>query len=725
MISSRQLSFIAILLSSAFAAMNSTYAGVKASQKDKTPLPSVLKADEVEGDQINNLITANGNVEVRRDNSVVYADKVIYDKNSRWIEAIGSIKIKNIEIGNVVATKAKIKDDFSNGTFSNSVMVMSDGSYLTSPQIDRESPEITVLKSSIYSICPNPEISADNSLAGKQRDLFSIKSQSTTIDRSTQRYKVKHGVVRLYNFPVFYTPFLNSAFPSKERESGLLPPSYVRNKFGFGINIPLYINLAPNRDLTITTYANPSRNLFIINNKFRHMTSYGEYEIVPEIANNNIIYSQDRTTVNRSDSPYRWNIKGKGQFDYTNNVGMDFVLNKVYDRDYLRDYNNNYIGYTMSKINADYIYRRNYFAAKAIEFQELENPVTEKAAPTVLPMLDYHVESKPTKNKYKFAFSSNVAAITRNDGLQYRRGTVIPEFNAPFNLNGNLFTFNTKLQTDIYSLENNYKGTTPTNNYNSSVFNYRPEASLNWSLPLVKRNKESSFIVEPMANFVMSDFKNGAGKLPNEDSNNAELTVNNLFINDRIAGYDRNEAGTRTSFGARTTYFNEYGEYGLTLGQSLKIKEKQQDVNIRGFNDNKKSNFVGLMSYKAPKNFSISYAFQLNESDYRNEVNEVLTNFSYNRFTFSANYLLLLRNSQNTTKKDQVSFNSGFKFTKNLSTTVLMNKDLVTGRILNRGLNINYEGCCTLFTFAMTQSNPSNLTKPSTSFTFNLSFKNL
>ena len=724
MIFPRRLSFIAIYLSSAFGAFDS-FASIAKPASNKQSLPSVLKADDVEGDQITNIMKATGNVELRRDNSVVYADQMVYDKNTGYIRAIGNIKIKNVEIGNVVASDAKMKDDFSNGVFSNSTMVMADGSYLVSPEIDRETPNVTVLQSAIYSICPNPEISADNSLAGKKRDMFSIKSRSTIIDRGQQFYKLSHGVVRLYDVPVFYTPYLKSAFPSKERQTGFLPPSYVRNKFGFGVQVPFYVNIAPNKDLTVTSYVNPMRNLYIIRNDFRHLTSYGSYKLSPEIANNDLIYANDTTTVSRSKSPYRWNLQGEGIFDFTTNTGFDFTLNDVYDRDYLRDYTNNFIGYTTSKANLDYIYKRDYYAVKAIKFQELENATTEKAAPAIFPMVDGHIESKPMANKSKFSLTSNITTITREDGLEYRRATATPEYNLPVNLNGNLFTFNARVQNDFYSLENNYKGTTPPNTYDSVQTNYKPEASLSWSLPLIKRTNHHSFMIEPMANIVTSSFEKNFTVLPNEDSNDSELTVNNLFIADRIAGFDRSEAGARTSFGAKTAFFNKYGEYGLTLGQSYRIKQQTQDVAIRGFNDNNKSNFVGLMSYKAAKYFNTSYAFQLNESNYQNEVNEVIASLDFERFSLSTNYLLLLQNSQNPIKKEQASISTMVKFTPRSSVTFATGKDMVTGRVLSRALTVKYDGCCTVFSIMATQNNQSNLTKPSTSISFSLSFKNL
>ncbi len=716
--------FAAIFLSSSFFT-STAYALSKPGAKKQPSLPSVLKADHVDSDQINNILDATGNVELRRDSSIVYADEIFYDKNSGWVRAIGNVKIKNIEVGNVLSSEAVIKDDFSKGTFSNSTLILSDGSYLTSPQIDRESPEVTVLQSSIFSICPNEEISENNTLAGKKRDMISIKSQRTTINRQQENFKIKHGVVRLYNIPFFYTPYLKGPLPSKGRESGFLHPSYTKTKFGVGFVTPYYWNIAPNKDLTITPRINPTRNLYIINNAFRHMTSYGSYETNFEVANNNVTDANDKTMVARTKSEYRWNLAGTGVFDFTKNTGLDFLVNDVYDRNYLRDYHNNYLGYTLSKTNLDYINGRSYHAVRMVKIQELEDPALEGASPLILPIVDSHIETKPLFFKEKFSLTSNATTISREDGLQYRRATMTPEVNVPFNLLGNLFNVNARVQTDAYSLENNFRNTAPTNNFNSTQGAYKPEVSLNWSLPLLKKSKTNTFMIEPMANIVSSYYNTSTLKLPNEDSNNSELTVSNLFLSDRIAGYDRNESGTRSSYGARSSFFNRFGEYGLTLGQSFQIKDKNQDMVIRGFNNNNKSNFVGLMSYKAVKYFYISYAFQLSESNYRNEVNEVNTVLDFERFALSSNYLFLRQNSQNPFAKEQLSITSKVRVTKKFMVDLTSSKDMIAGRVLSRAATLSYDGCCTVFSFSMTESNQSNLIKPTKSFNISLSFKNL
>ena len=717
--------FVTVFLS--LATLRNSYAFSKTKSDEPTSLPSVLKADTVEGDKLNNSLIANGNVEVTRGNSVIYADQIIYDKSQATFRAIGNVEIRNIEIGNVTSTKADIKEDFSSGAFSNSVLVLNDGSYLTSPIIERKTPQITNLKSSIYSICPNPKISKDNELAGKKRDMLSIKSSNVTIDRGNEVFKIRGGVVRFYNVPFFYTPFLQAPLPSNKKKSGFLYPSYSKNtRLGVGFNIPYYFNIAPNKELTVTSSIYPSTNQVLIKNDFHHIASYGEYRAILEAANNEVPQATNIINSAQSKKDYRWHLKGDGVFDFTKNIGLDFSIDNASDAGYLRDYHNDFRSYALSKLNVDYIKKRDYYAIKTMRIQEFEEISTDsKSDPLILPQIDTHTEIKPFFYKEKLSLTSNTTVISRESGAQYRRATFIPEVNLPINHNGNLFNIGAKAQGDFYSLENNFKYSQPTNDFDSTQTNYKPEFSVNWRLPLVKRSESHTITIEPMANFVSSSYKKTFQKLPNEDSNNNELTISNLFTSDRISGFDRNEAGERISYGAKSSLFNSHGEYALTLGQSLRKSDSSQDVVIRGFNENNRSNIVGMVSYKAIKHLYLAYSFHLNESNYRNEINEVIANLDYSRFTFSTNYTFLRQNKQNLEEREQINSVATFKINEKFSTKAAISRNLITGRNLNRSLGLYYNGCCTVFGFSVTESNPTNLITPQRSFNISLSFKNL
>jgi LPS-assembly protein len=721
---SRHLTFLLFFLLTLFFAKNSL-AVLPLKKITAQSAPAVLKADEVYGDKDSNKLFAEGNVEIAKGESVVYANQMVYEKDDKTVRAIGNVRIKNIEIGIVKASEASIKDDFSSGVFLNTKMFFIDGSYLISPQITRRNPLVTVLKNSIFSICPNPNISSDSDLAGKERDLISIKSRQTTIDREKQKMTSNEVLIRFYNVPFLYTPYISLPLPSNKKQSGFLNPSYAKStNLGLGIKIPYYFDIAPNIDLTTTPLIGVGNNQILIDNEFRHKTSFGDYKINFEIANNKIKNTNNSTVVSRTQNQYRWNFSGEGKFDLTKNVGLDFKTNLVSDRDYLRDYHFSYLNYTLSKVNLDYINGRDYHAAKLIKIQELENSSNQYFAPLVVPQIDSHIESKPKSLREKFALTSNVSVIARQEGLQYRRATTIPEFNIPLNLQGNLFNFNSKLQTDFYSLENNFKSTSATNNYEQFASNYKPEASLSWRLPLIKKTKFNTLLVEPMANLVVSSYKKNFNALPNQDSNNSELSVSNLFVADRISGFDRNESGKRFNYGVKTSMFNKYGEFGLTIGQGYK-KGKEQDVLIQGFNNNNKSNLVGQAIYKAAKYFSATYSFQLNESNYRNDVNQLSSSLNFNRVQFSSDFLLVRRTNQNLNEKKQLSLSSRVLLNKEWSATIFSNKDLVLNRTLSRGISLTRDGCCAIFGFSITETNPSSLVKPQQSFNLSLLFKNL
>ena len=689
-------------------------------------LPAILKAKIVSGDQINGDINAKGNVEISKDFNVIYADEVNYNKNTKIIKAFGNVKIKNLEIGYVLAPRIEIKDDFSVGDFFDARVFFVDGSYLFSKKMSRLSQEKTSLKKSIFSICPNEEIVQDNSKAGSIFDFATISSTTSTIDKKNNNLSSWNSIVKLYEIPILYIPYLQVPLPAKKRQTGLLQPSYSKNSnFGFGVKVPYFIDIAKNKDLTITpTYYFNSEQL-ILNNSWRHFTKFGSYNLNTEISNNKIKSNFDKTVVTRSKKNIRWTFDGKGNFDFNKDFGSDFSIQTVADRNYLRDYHFNYLAYTASKINFDYINKRNYFGVKSIRFQELENASAEKNSAFILPSISSHFETKPLFFKEKLILDSNFTTITRSEGLQYRRGSLTPQFKIPFNLKGNLFEFSTKFQGDLYSLNDKDLRTSDARIFKTNQSNLKSEISFNWRLPIRNKSKKNTLTLEPIVNFVMSDFKTKNSLLPLEDSVDSELTFSNLFINDRISGFDRNEAGKRVSYGLKSSFFNSLGEFDFTVGQAFIIKNKKQDVNIRGFADNNKSNIVGIASYKGKKYFSLSYSFQLDQASYRNDVNQVVAGFNYKKFSLNGDYLLIRKTLTSPNKKEQATISSSIELPYKWKVKILATRDFVKKRNIRRGAEILREGCCGNFSFSVIENNQSDLKKPQKTFNLNFTFKNL
>lgn len=687
-------------------------------------LPAILKADKVDGDQKEQTITATGNVEVSKGINKLYANQVIYKKKDSLIQAEGNIELNNSDIGKLFANKAKLKDDLSQGEFTDSAIIFNDGSYLESKKILRELNQITVLKSPYYSICPNDEIKSNLDLEN-QRNFASIKSSQAVINQADGTIRTKHAVLKLFEIPVFYIPYLRNSLNQKERKSGFLNPQYTKsNKFGLGFRLPYYLNIAPNKDLKLTPDFNTRATKLIMGSEYRHLTKYGEYNLNMTIANNNIESNNDKNIINRTNKKIRWNFSGEGNFDFTDNTGFAFNVNNVSDKDYLRDFENNYLSNTTSRASLDYINNRTYLATSFLRFQELEDQTLKNRTPYIIPQIDFEKQLKSIFYKEKYQITSNFTSVNRNDGLRYNRISITPEVIIPFNLKGNLFKINGKVQGDLYSFDENYQDPSKQKNLSTTQTNYRPAISLEWRFPLIRKDHNKTIIIEPIVNLIASSFKRPNKDLANEDSNNSQLSFSNFFADDHIAGFDRNEAGERAVYGFRSSLFNDLGKFGLTLGQIYHKSYEQQDVEINGIGNNKSSNIIGQASYKLGNKFSISYVFQLNNQDYNNELNEIIANLNYDRFELTSNYLLIKESSINNLRREQLSINSKVKLAGKWWAQGSVTQDLESSQTISKSLTLKRDGCCTNFSFAITEQNPENLNKAVKSFSVNFAFKN-
>jgi len=719
------MNFFSLFLLLFFGLYTNSYALITKVKIANHNLPAVLKADIVFGDQINSEIQANGNVEITKDSAILYAKSARYNKKSKYIFAEGDVRIKNLEIGNILAPSITIKDDFSEGNFSDARMFFIDGSYLFSKKIERKNGNQMILKKSIFSLCPNQEIVQDNYKAGQNLDMLTISSTSAKIDKENNNFSSYNSIIKFYKIPILYIPYFKFPLPNKERQSGFLQPSYSRNSnFGFGIKVPYFFAIDKNIDLTTTPNYYFGSSQLILNNNIRHFTKYGKYNFNLDIANNQVNNFADKTVVKRSNKSLRWHFDGAGKFDFTKDFGLDFNVKTLADRNYLRDYGFDYLAYSTSKINLDYIKNRDYVGVKFLRFQELENEKLENQSPLISPIISSYHESNPFFFKEKFAMSTNFANLKRADGLQYKRLSLSPDFQIPFNFKGNLINFSYKLQNDFYNIDN--KGLIANkNHYKNTQYDLKKQLAINWRLPLRNKSNNKTLTVEPIANFVMSDFKTANHLIPLQDSVNTELSFSNLFANDRMSGFDRNEAGKRISYGLKSSLFNKYGEFDFTAGQAIILSEKSQDIKIRGFAENNRSNIVGIASFKGKKYFNISYAFQLDQKTYSNSVNQVNSSVKYNKFAINSDYLLIRKNQFFLQKKEQANINTTFELPKKIKVRLFIIRDFVEKRNIQRGIEINREGCCSLFGFSIIENNPSNLMKPQKTFNLNFTIKNL
>ena len=105
---------------------------------------------------------------------------------------------------------------------------------------------------------------------------WQLEAKSIDLDTDSGRGKAYDTTFRIADVPVFYLPYFNFPIDSRRSSGFLLPSASVGSKSGLEVDVPYYLNLAPNYDATINTHVYTNRNP-MLSGEFRYMTEqYGE-----------------------------------------------------------------------------------------------------------------------------------------------------------------------------------------------------------------------------------------------------------------------------------------------------------------------------------------------------------------------------------------------------------------------------------------------------------------
>ena len=292
--------------------------------QDANAQPVEVDADRLEAKQGGTAVY-EGDVKVRQGVRKFDSDYAQLDQKSRDVIAIGNIYYND---GQITVTSDKTLK--SNLDTKNSEL--EEGKYQVhgSPvrgfaekvTMTNNNQNIT-LEGAQYTTCPPGQ------------EAWTLKAGSIDIDQSEVFGEAWNASLWLYDYPVFYFPYIN--FPIKdERKTGLLYPGYTQSsKNGMDITQPFYWNIAPNYDATITSRFMDRRGLM----------EQVEFRYMPDPAHVGSLYFENLADDKQYDETpslneklsdghrYLLNARHTSLFaDNAMRVSVDYT--KVRDRDY-------------------------------------------------------------------------------------------------------------------------------------------------------------------------------------------------------------------------------------------------------------------------------------------------------------------------------------------------------------------------------------------------------
>lgn len=644
-----------------------------------------FSADSLENDSANDTVVAKGNVEIIRQNLTLKADNVTYDQKTDHIIAKGNVVLleKN---GNVVfADEVNLKDKMQHADVENIKVILLDKTRFAAKSFHKKADDSKVLRNAVYTPCDN--------CAGED-PLWQMKALKIIHDPTGKNVEYQNAFLEIKGVPVLYTPYFSHPDPSVKRRSGFLYPRLMSNGYlGAGIQPQYFWDISEHENLTYNPILSSDKGIV-------HSAVYNKYFYRGELnASGTVMREED----DEDKKGTRGNLFLQGRYEINNYWVADTDINYASDGSYLSDLDlpKKDDSWLTSRVRLQAFDNRNYANIETYYYDFLSYNLQNENKPYVLPLMGYENISSPNSFGAYTKTTLSAASIYHEEDDDSNRLSMINSWNLPYNSPiGDKYNLSASLKSDLYYVsqyhydnETDYTGTT------ARVF---PQLGLEWRYPFIKNTENSSQILEPIivAAVAPSD-SNKDEKIPNEDSEYVNITDVNVFDLDRYSGYDRNDTGSRVSYGLNWSFYNkDWGRSAVLLAQTYEFDKKDNIFNAPG-EENNFSDYVGRIYSKPTDYFSLIYRFRLDKDDYKINYSELTSTIGNNVLNLSTSYIFFSETDENSFidnyRRKEIYTNLKAKLTRNWSADIFVRQDLENDELISKGGNIIYEDECAKF----------------------------
>lgn len=655
---------------------------------DQNATTSVITADyghyNPNGDSV-----LQGNVVIDQEGRMIRADHVTLDSTQTHANAQGRVQLAQ---SGLITQSDQINYNLKTqtGDLNNSFYIAEQQhAHGHANQIRRQNENLVVFTDASYTACPPG-----------QKPAWKIQAKQIELNQETGRGVTRGTKLYVKDVPVLAVPYFN--FPIDDRRTtGMLSPNFgYSNDGGAQLAVPVYLNLAPNYDLTLTPSFMSKRGVKL-DAEYRYMTeNFGSGQIWGGYIPNDKEYDKE----NRSDLHFihNWNISEQWS--------TYLEYNYASDKDYFSDFNNN--PNTRTDLNLRRAWELNYrngipglkAQLKVEDFQTLDKTIKDADRPYArLPqfLLNY-TTGDPQGLQYEFnndtayfkksisdgsALESSGTRIYNQFAVRYNHITpswfyVIPEVSVR--------SINTFYDQD--SKEG--RGLASSDDLEKSVV--VPQFTLATGLTFEKDGKYLQSI-SPRAFYAYSPYKK-QDDYPNFDSTTASISYDQLFNPYRFYGHDRLEDNNFLSLGVTYSLLDIEGleRIRASVGQSYYFNDRRVSLNeeLDRFDTQSRTGPIVSLSSQLNQNVTISAnsAWMSNGDNAQRDLQAYYTGDNGNLYNVGYFYRKDIKDRQEAYDQVVASFIQPVK--DNWRIMGHAQYDLDNNLIREYLLGVNYESCC-------------------------------
>ena len=544
-------------------------------------LPVYIEADQAEITQPRSGIY-KGNVDVKQGNRHLQSAEVEVqqqgsgDNVQRYAFARGGFDYRDNQI-NLLGDDAKIHLNTKDTDVRNAHYQLVDRQGRGSAESVELRDDYRVMKNATFTSC----LQDDHS--------WSIYADEMRQHVKEEYAEMWHARFKVQGVPVFYTPYLQLPIGDRRRSGLLIPTLGHGSRDGSFYAQPVYWNIAPNLDATLTPKY-MSRRGWQLNSEFRYLTTLGEGQIAGEYLGDDRL--KDYDSENRKRHLFYW----KHNAAFARDWRLDLNYTKVSDKRYFNDFDSAYgsstDGYADQTGRIAY-YQPNYNIAMFVkQFQIFDEVVIGPYR--ALPQIDFnYYQNGLFGNKVDFKLFSQAVRFDNDSAQMPTAWRFHGEPSVNTTLSNRYGSMN--LEAKLYATQ--YQQKKGRSDKAEDV-----ESSVNRILPQLKIDLQSvlasnqTFIsgytqtLEPRAQYLFRPYKdqsNIGSKLNSQylgfgyDSSLLQQDYFSLFNSRRYSGLDRIASANQVTLGGTSRFFDENKEerFNIAVGQTYYLEPSRIDDN--------------------------------------------------------------------------------------------------------------------------------------------------
>ena len=479
-------------------------------------------------------MVAEGNVRLRKDTNLMFADRLVYRETENEVEATGNVRLTQNDAV-ITGPYLKLKIDENIGFFETPKYSIKRAVSTASPTQASQTPRVTTgsgqakrldfegkdlyrLTEATYSTC------------GPNDPAWFARTGDMTLNYIEETGEARDATLVFKDVPILYSPWLTFSLNNRRKSGFLAPTLGTTSKSGLEFTVPYFINIAPDMDATIAPRAMTKRGL-ALNGEFRYLDFNHNGRLQGEWLPKDTVTGMERSSIS---------------FLHNQNFGLGFSgnlnLNRVSDDTYFTDLSSRITNIAQNNLlrQGTLSYASTWWSASimAQNFQTLQDPALPPVAIPYrrLPQITLNATRADLPLGALLAMRGEFVNFAHPTQIGGSRATLKPQVSLPLQTAAFYVTPSLALSSTTYHLERQTAGSPDRLTRNVPIFSV--DSGLVFERPVEISERSMTQTLEPRLFYLRVPARDQQ-QIPVFDSGVADFNFAQIFSDNRYTGGDR------------------------------------------------------------------------------------------------------------------------------------------------------------------------------------------